>query len=305
MISLAYDESKRKEDKDMVRFKVIKGSHLLLAFAILLLAAAIIFIALQGNPQVKLQPTSGAQFAMQEKEAKAVSAFASDALIPLEIEILPDVPVSVQTNGKKILIYHTHTHEAYAQDSRNPYEAVETWRTEDEEHSVVRLGALLAEELRRCGYEVIHDTTDHEQDSINNSYVRSLHTLEGYAEEFDLCIDLHRDAYTDGLKDCVKGANDAEYAQLMLLVGRGDLYDTPQKPDYASNLAFAQQLTAELNRGIPDLCRNVTVKQGRYNQHIGKHSILVEVGHNQNTLAQAMASIPHLSAAIDRCMQNQ
>ena len=284
----------------MVRFKVIKGSHLLLAFAVLVLAAVLIFILLQGRPAETARPVSNAQIAQQaSEEAKAVSAFASNALIPLEIQIIPDAPAQAQESGCKILIYHTHTHEAYAQDSSDPYDAVETWRTEDENHSVVRLGALLAEELRRFGYDVIHDTTDHEQDSINDSYVRSLATLESYAESFDLCIDLHRDAYSEGLKTCLTTDDGTEYAQLMLLVGRGDHYSEAEKPDYAANLAFAQQLTSALNSEIPDLCRNVTVKQGRYNQHIGGRAILVEVGHNLNTLPQALNSIPCLARAID------
>ena len=41
------------------------------------------------------------------------------------------------------------------------------------------------------------------------------------------------------------------------------------------------------------------VKDGRYNQNIGVFSILVEVGHNQNTLAEALDSVPALAEAID------
>ena len=40
------------------------------------------------------------------------------------------------------------------------------------------------------------------------------------------------------------------------------------------------------------------VKDGRYNQHIGIFSILVEVGHNKNTLRQALNSIPPLADAL-------
>lgn len=285
----------------MVRFKVVKGSHILLAAAVLVLAAVVTFILLQDMPDKAARPVSGTEI-VQETEAKAVSAFASAAFIPLEIEILPDVHAEANASGKCILIYHTHTHEAYRQVSDDPYEAEEAWRTADEAHSVVRLGALLAEELRILGYNVVHDTTDHELDSVSDSYVRALETLEGHEEPYDLYIDLHRDAYTDGLKSCIQDAGGNDCAQLMMLVGRGDNYSEKEKPDYDGNLAFAQRLTRCLNEFVPDICRNVTVKQGRYNQHFGR-SILVEVGHNQNTLQQAQSSIPYLAKGIDAVMR--
>lgn len=288
----------------MIHFKVIKGSHLLLAFAAAVLAAVLIFIWVDSTSGSRGNSTVMEQAFYEE--AKAVAAFASSDVALLQIEIIPDPPSSPssQVSAGEILIYHTHTHEAYEQSIDDPYEAVETWRTEDTQHSVVRLGAMLAEELRLKGYNVIHDVTDHEQDSINDSYVRSLNTLEDYGQNFDLCIDLHRDAYSEGLKTCHTDSDGNEYAQLMMLVGRGDAYSGEEKPDYEGNLAFAQALTGALNAQIEGICRNVTVKTGRYNQHIGKNNILVEVGHNRNTLQQAIASIPCLAEGIHQTLHN-
>ena len=50
--------------------------------------------------------------------------------------------------SKRILIYHTHTHEAYAQEEGNEYVETGAWRTADADHSVVRVGAELASLLR-------------------------------------------------------------------------------------------------------------------------------------------------------------
>lgn len=280
----------------MIRFRVIKGSHVLLAIAVLALCAVIAVILLQGalpeqQAALKPIPTAGAE---------VLSTFASSALLEskLKIEVLPDpTPSPIPVHGKRILIYHTHTHEAYAQVEHDPYVAVEAWRTEDSEHSVVRLGRALADALQALGYEVTHDTTDHEQQEISSAYVRSLETLESYKNEFDLTIDLHRDAYVEGLPLSCE-ADGKECAQLMLLVGRGDQYTGEDKPDYEGNLAFAQQLTSAMNARSEGICRNITVKKGRYNQHIGRKAILVEVGHNQNTLEQALNSIPCLAQAL-------
>ena len=82
----------------------------------------------------------------------------------------------------------------------------------------------------------------------------------------------------------------------MLVVGKGEKYD--DKPYYASNVAFAQRITDYLNSVEPKLCRPVRIKTGRYNQHVTPNCILVEVGHNANTLAQAKAAMPYLAESI-------
>ena len=46
------------------------------------------------------------------------------------------------------------------------------------------------------------------------------------------------------------------------------------------------------------ICRPVLVKNGRYNQHLSTPSILVEVGHNKNTLTEALNAMPLLAQAI-------
>ena len=40
------------------------------------------------------------------------------------------------------------------------------------------------------------------------------------------------------------------------------------------------------------------MKTGRYNQHIGQLSLLIEVGHNANTLEQALHAVPSLAESL-------
>ncbi len=135
------------------------------------------------------------------------------------------------------------------------------------------------------------------------AYTRSLETLENYDRTFDLYIDLHRDAYIEGVdpKPIINGQS--QTARLMLLVGNGKGFTV--KPHYAENLAFARALTYEINLVSPGLCKDVLVKDGRYNQNIGGFNILVEVGHNQNTLAEALSSIPPLADALELLLVEQ
>ena len=275
----------------MIRFKVVKGSRILFVLSVVVLLAVLLVVIFGSSGKVK--GTSSEQNAT----ASAVAVYASaDAL---HVRIIPDaLPASAENTAPTVLIYHTHTHEAYEQVKDDPYIAIETWRTSDPEHSVVRVGAALAQELRNYGLNVIHDTTDHELNDINNAYVRSLETLESYDQSFDLCIDLHRDAYSEGLLKNLESENGATYAQVMMLVGQGNNYPDQDKTFYKSNLALAREITLEMNRSIPNICRNVTVKDGRYNQHIGKNALLIEVGHNMNTLSEALSSIPYLAETV-------
>lgn len=291
----------------MVRFKVVRASRLLLVAAIVLLVAALALVGVKVLRRDSAPtPIGSANLvdAGNDNEARTTVVFASSGVraeLPLdpgneaiEVEILPEpteVPAPV-----KVLIYHTHTHEAYEQVTDDPYDALEAWRTSDADHSVVRVGSELAKRLRGYGFEVTHDTTDHEGEALSTAYTRSLRTLQGYNERFDLYIDLHRDAFSDGDVLTVTGGDGEALAPLMLLIGNGNGFE--EKPYYAENLAFAQALEARINAVEPGLCKPTMVKDGRYNQHIGIFSILVEVGHNRNTLRQALKSVPPLAESI-------
>lgn len=301
----------------MVRFKVVKGSQLLLGIAIAVLviviaALAIRFVLSDNTETVHAQADLVSSGITEASEAKTDMVFASldgsrDALEldpigdnPLTIEVIPSEGDRQTVDRPSVLIYHTHTHEAYEQVSGDRYVAIEAWRTTDQDHSVVRVGEELAKLLSERGFETVHDTTDHEQDELSTAYTRSLETLEGYDRRFDLYIDLHRDAYIEGVDDINLRDGDRTLAQLMLLIGNGEGFTV--KPHYEENLLFAQRLTERINREKPNLCKDVLVKDGRYNQNIGVFSILVEVGHNRNTLREALDALPYLADALESLM---
>jgi len=288
----------------MIRFKVIRASRLCLCLAILLLAAvaAAILFSSAGTEKPPSDRTAAslvnAGGARAAKPAFAASDSAEDpAKTVIEVEVVPPTAaIPAEAPAPSVLIYHTHTHEAYEQDSADPYEALEAWRTLDDGHSVVRVGEALAHRLRALGFDVVHDATDHEGNELSTAYTRSLETLSGYTRRFDLYIDLHRDAYSQDMAMRCTGPGGEPCAQLMLLIGNGEGFDV--KPFYTQNLAFARALTRRVNGLCPGMCRDVLVKDGRYNQHIGIFSVLVEVGHNRNTLEEALNAVPVLADAL-------
>ena len=223
------------------------------------------------------------------------------------IEVVSSVPA---VEPRRVLIYHSHTYEAYEQTEEARYQETEKWRTADPEHNVVRVGEELAGLLRALGIDVVHDLSAFEPPVLSSAYMRSLEMLEGRlaaGEQYDLYIDLHRDAYAasyGGRNTVAVGGREA--AKMMVLVGRGDGvtgegFDV--KPDWEYNLTVAQAVTDALNAQAEGLCRDVCIKSGRFNQHIAQGCILIEAGNNRNTLEQALAAMPYLADAIAQTLE--
>ena len=208
----------------------------------------------------------------------------------------------------RVLIYHTHTFEAYEPTEAEPYAATEQWRTRDGEHNVVAVGEALANSLNALGITVVHDRTSFEPPSLDQAYERSRQMLEARmsaGEAYDLIIDLHRDALSSQttIKRTVNiGGEDV--ARFMVLIGKGTTGGYVEKPDWERNLVIAQALTDALNDQCDGLARNVKIKTGRFNQHISTRCVLIECGMNKNTLEEVLAGIPYLAEAIRQTLQN-
>ena len=207
----------------------------------------------------------------------------------------------------RVLIYHTHTTEAYFPTDAYQYEETSSWRTMENDKNIVAVGEKLATLLReQYGISVLHDITNHEPPKLATSYSRSVKTMEQYRAQYpsiSMYIDVHRDAYGNKPtepKDYIV-INGKEVARIMFVVGTGEGATGTgygEMPDFAANYALAKRITESLAAINPGLVRNIRVKTGRYNQHISNQCLLVEVGHNANTLEQALNAVDYLAAAI-------
>lgn len=228
----------------------------------------------------------------------------------LTIEVIsPEADVQAMApqaqEGPTVLIYHTHTWEAYEMTDDAPYTPTETWRTKDERCNMIAIGEALARELTALGFTVTHDTTAFEPPNLSSAYTRSLAMLEerlAAGETYDYIFDVHRDAFS-GLwngANCAR-VGDAQAAYVMTLVGKGTGatgagFD--ERPDWPENLALAQALTDAMNAEAPGLAREVKIKSGRFNQHVSTNALLIEVGNNRNTLDEALAACPVIARGI-------
>lgn len=235
---------------------------------------------------------------------------------PVDLNLLPDssievagvgiIPMVVVKSAKDIrmLIYHTHTQEAYNSVQAYGYEETAKWRTDNSNYNVCAVGEALAKELRGYGIIVDHNTTDHEYPNLGTAYSRSADTVKEYTRihDYDLIIDLHRDAYgktTWNPKSIT--LNKKSIARIMFVVGSGkgtnnQGYDI--MPDYYTNLSFASAITSKLNSLQPNFAREVHIKDGRYNQHLAQLCALIEVGHNENSFDEAREAMPYLANVI-------
>lgn len=235
--------------------------------------------------------------------------------LPTETPVFPpeftiEVISEEQAEAPSVLIYHSHTYEAFEQTEHDRYRETEKWRTADNAYNMVRVGEELAALLRALDIDVTHDTTTFEPPALSGAYSRSLQMLEkrrAAGENYDLYIDLHRDAYSAsyGGSNTVS-VGGAKLAKLMMLIGKGEGavgQGYAEKPDWQANLAVARAITDELNQQAEGLCREVCIKSGRFNQHIAPACVLVEAGNNRNTLQEVLAAMPYLADALAQVLK--
>ncbi|MCD8078236.1 MAG: stage II sporulation protein P [Lachnospiraceae bacterium] len=204
-----------------------------------------------------------------------------------------------KSSEPQILIYHTHSQEAYADSASG--EAGET---------VQGVGEELARLLRETyGYQVVHNTTtfdmvDGELDR-SRAYSYAQDWLEEYLEEnpsIEVIIDLHRDSVGEDNR-LVTEIDGKQTAQIMLFNGlsrtsRGSI-ESLYNPYLQDNLAFSFQLRMVGDSLYPSLYRRIYLKGYRYNLHYRARSLLVEVGAQNNTYQEAVNAMEPFARLLD------
>ncbi len=198
--------------------------------------------------------------------------------------VLAEEPdVSLKRDGSvEILLYHTHTTEAYQGDTR----------TQDNSRNVVAVGEKIAAELEAAGFGVVHDTTCHDYPSYNGSYDRSGETIQRNLDQYpgiQVAIDIHRDALgtSDARVKPTVMVNGKKAAQIMIVAGCDD-DGTLGFPDWEYNLRLALRCQQAVSDLYPSLARPLSFCPKKYNEHMTHGSILVEFGTDASTLDEAL-----------------
>jgi stage II sporulation protein P len=215
----------------------------------------------------------------------------------LQVDVLlnRDMTLTKQEEGPQILIYHTHSQEAFADSV--PGDAGTTIEGVGE-----RLCQILQEQY---GYRVLHHTGRYDVESRNDAYSKALPELEKLLEEnpsIQVVIDLHRDEVASDTK-LVIDLDGRPTARFMFFNG---LSRTKQSGDItylkneniADNLAFSFQMQLKCEEYYPGLTRKIYLKGYRYNMHLRPRSLLVELGAQNNTVEEAMNACDPLAHVL-------
>ena len=201
-----------------------------------------------------------------------------------------------------ILVYHSHTTEAYTLLDVGYYTKSLDLRSDDNSKNMVRVGDELVEYLEMQGFNVIHDTQIHDE-NYNGAYDSSRASIEKYLEEYpsiEITIDVHRDDITYENKTKVKPTatiNGKKAAKMMIISGC-EYNSITNFPNWESNLRFNLAIQNSVEKMYPGLMRPILFAERRYNMFETKNSFLLEVGTDGNTLDEACYSARLFAVAL-------
>lgn len=196
--------------------------------------------------------------------------------------------LKIDKNKEYILLYHTHSTEAFLNKNEDIY------HSQNPNENVISIGRTLAVVLEANGHKVDHVETNHDLPSYNNSYSRSLNTINSKKaanSNLKVLLDIHRDGVD----------KDAPYRKKFLETARVDINGVstatfslvigPDSANYDKLLSFAKYIKAVSDTLYPNLCTGIIIKpRGRYNLYNSDYSALIEVGSNLNTIDEAKES---------------
>ena len=201
-----------------------------------------------------------------------------------------------------VLIIHTHTTESYTPSQLHPFTHSDTFRTQDRNYNMIKIGDKIEEVLINNGIKVYHSEKTNDFPSYNQSYSKSLAEAEKMINEHSdikIILDVHRDAIeTSGGEEIkyVSDINGSQAASLMLVVGSN--LSGLEHDNWQDNMNFALNLQNHLNSLYPSLMRPLNFRSQRFNQHLAPGAIIVEVGTNRNTLEEALLGAEYFAEGL-------
>lgn len=197
-----------------------------------------------------------------------------------------DLRIDLSTGGSKILIYHTHSQETFADSDNDP------------STSIVGIGRYLTEILNNK-YKI--PTMHHEgvYDLINGKLDRSeayefakpeMEQILAENPSIEVVIDLHRDGVAD-TTHLVTEINGKPTAQIMFFNGlsrtrvNGDLAGMAN-PYLQDNLAFSLQMKIAAETKYPGFARRNYLRGYKYNMDLMPRMLLIEAGAQTNTVEE-------------------
>lgn len=243
-------------------------------------------------------------FLMKQFYSVHPSTTAPRQLMRAEAFLGTDLSLVQDASVPQVLIYHTHSQEAYADFGPSNPEA-----------TVVGVGNYLTQLLQEKGWNVIHDisTYDIQGGSLDRSraYTYALDGVEKLLQKYpsiQVVLDLHRDGVGEKVR-LVSEVGGKQTANIMFFQGmsrtpEGEIEYLPN-PNLEGNLAFSFQLQFAAAGYYPGFTRKIYLKGLRYNLHLRPRSSLIEVGAQTNTFEEARNAMEPLAEVLDMVLQGK
>lgn len=214
-----------------------------------------------------------------------------------------DLTIEKTKKEPKILIFHTHIHEGFADSDMNKGLSEGIWGVGEE------LKRILEEEY---GIAVLHDAGQYDivngKEQTTGAYERMEPPIREILAKYpsiEVCIDLHRDGVPEGTRLMTK-VDGKTCAQVMFFNGlcRLNKNGTPQpisglkNPYVKENLAFSLQMKTAAEQLYPDFARKIYLNAYRFSLHMMPRSSLIEVGAQTNTKAEAKNAMKPLAEVL-------
>ena len=210
-----------------------------------------------------------------------------------------DMTMKGDDSKPQILIYHTHSQEAYKDSGPG--------------QTVVGVGDCLTRLLEAKGYNVYHDKSVYDlkngQLDRSKAYNYALDGITNILQQnpsIEVVLDIHRDGVGENLH-LVTQVDGRDTAQIMFFNGLSQTPEGPieylQNPYREENLAFSLQMQLGAAAYCPGFTRKISLKGLRYNEHLRPKSSLIEVGAQTNTYEEALNAMEPLSELLDMVLQ--
>lgn len=254
--------------------------------------------------QVQIDRTQLADYETLVRNFYAIDANTMAGSDQLSVEKLlgMDMTLPQEGDGPQILIYHTHSQEAFADSVPG-----------DVNTGIVGVGECLTKILtEQYGYRVLHNTGQYDVETRDNAYSRALPAVKQILAEnpsIQVIIDLHRDEVAEETK-LVTDIQGRPTARFMFFNGlsrtrkTGDI-DYLANENQEANLAFSFQMQLKAAEYYPGLTRRIYLKGYRYNMHLRPRTLLVELGAQNNTVEEAINACDPLAHILDMVLKGE
>ncbi len=254
--------------------------------------------------QVQIDRTQLADYETLVRNFYAIDANTMAGSDQLSVEKLlgMDMTLPQEGDGPQILIYHTHSQEAFADSVPG-----------DVNTGIVGVGECLTKILtEQYGYRVLHNTGQYDVETRDNAYSRALPAVEQILAgnpSIQVIIDLHRDEVAEETK-LVTDIQGRPTARFMFFNGlsrtrkTGDI-DYLANENQEANLAFSFQMQLKAAEYYPGLTRRIYLKGYRYNMHLRPRTLLVELGAQNNTVEEAINACDPLAHILDMVLKGE